>query len=58
MANLKITLACWNYDRTRALTDGSVASEGVDLTYRDGVRRRDSSNAWSATANSTFPSWD
>jgi hypothetical protein len=34
MANLKITLACWNYDRTRGLMDGSVKPEGVDLTYR------------------------
>ena len=34
MANLKITLACWNYDRTRALMDGTVRPEGVDLTYR------------------------
>lgn len=34
MANLKITLACWNYDRTRGLMDGSVRPDGVDLTYR------------------------
>jgi 4,5-dihydroxyphthalate decarboxylase len=34
MANLKITLACWDYDRTRALRDGSIRPEGVDLTYR------------------------
>jgi 4,5-dihydroxyphthalate decarboxylase len=34
MANLKITLACWNYDRTRGLMDGSIRPEGVDLTYR------------------------
>ena len=31
MANLKITLACWDYDRTRALFDGRVRPEGVDL---------------------------
>jgi hypothetical protein len=34
MANLKINLACWNYDRTRGLMDGSIKPEGVDLTYR------------------------
>jgi 4,5-dihydroxyphthalate decarboxylase len=34
MADLKVTLACWNYDRTRGLMDGSVRPEGVDLTYR------------------------
>ena len=31
MANLKLTLACWDYDRTRALFDGRVRPEGVDL---------------------------
>ena len=31
MANLKLTLACWDYDRTRALFDGRVRVEGVDL---------------------------
>ena len=31
MDNLKITLACWEYDRTRALFDGRVRPEGVDL---------------------------
>lgn len=33
MAKLRLTLACWNYDRTRALADGSVAPDGVDLNY-------------------------
>jgi 4,5-dihydroxyphthalate decarboxylase len=33
MSNLHITLACWDYDRTRALQDGRVAVEGVDMTY-------------------------
>jgi 4,5-dihydroxyphthalate decarboxylase len=28
-----LTLACWDYDRTRALMDGRVQVEGVDLTY-------------------------
>lgn len=28
-----ITLACWDYDRTRALADGRVQADGVELTY-------------------------
>src|SRR6202047_2904760 len=31
MPNLKLTLACWDYDRTRALMDGRVRPEGIDL---------------------------
>jgi 4,5-dihydroxyphthalate decarboxylase len=31
MAKLRLTLACWEYDRTRALVDGSVAPDGIDL---------------------------
>jgi 4,5-dihydroxyphthalate decarboxylase len=31
MANLKLTLACWDYDRTRPLMDGRVKPEGIDL---------------------------
>ena len=31
MAKLRLTLACWDYDRTRALADGSVRAEGIDL---------------------------
>jgi 4,5-dihydroxyphthalate decarboxylase len=34
---LKLNFAFWNYDRTRALTDGSVGIEGVELTYRSDV---------------------
>ncbi|HEY1269884.1 MAG TPA: PhnD/SsuA/transferrin family substrate-binding protein [Candidatus Binatia bacterium] len=33
MAKIKLTLSCWDYDRTRALQDGRVEVEGVDLTY-------------------------
>src|SRR5258708_35363222 len=33
MARLPVTLACGPYDRTRALADGRVAVEGVDLRY-------------------------
>jgi hypothetical protein len=32
MARLTITLACGDYDRTRALADGRVTVEGADLT--------------------------
>ncbi len=32
MARLPLTLACWDYDRTRALVDGSIRPEGIDLT--------------------------
>jgi 4,5-dihydroxyphthalate decarboxylase len=30
---LRLTLACWEYDRTRALADGRVRPEGIDLNY-------------------------
>ncbi len=33
MSKLKLTLACWDYDRTRALADGSVQPDGIDLNY-------------------------
>jgi 4,5-dihydroxyphthalate decarboxylase len=33
MSKLRITLACWDYDRTRALADGRVAADGIDLNY-------------------------
>ena len=33
MAKLRLTLACWNYDRTRALLEGRVPMDGVDLNY-------------------------
>jgi 4,5-dihydroxyphthalate decarboxylase len=32
--NLKLTLACWDYDRTRPLIDGRVKSEGIDLDIK------------------------
>ncbi len=35
MSKLRLTLACWSYDRTRALADGSVQPEGIDLNYLD-----------------------
>lgn len=33
MAKLPLTIACWDYDRTRAIMDGRVAVEGCDVTY-------------------------
>ena len=33
MSRLRLTMACWNYDRTRALMEGRVPIDGVDLTY-------------------------
>ncbi len=33
MGDLNLTLACEDYDRTRALLDGSIKPEGIDLTY-------------------------
>ena len=34
MPNLKLTLACWDYDRTRPLIDGRVKPEGIDLDIK------------------------
>ena len=33
MSKLRLTLACWDYDRTRALADGRVTPEGIDLNF-------------------------
>lgn len=30
---LRLSFGCWDYDRTRALMDGSVVPDGIDLTY-------------------------
>ena len=30
---LRLTLSCWDYDRTRALSEGRIGVDGVDLTY-------------------------
>ena len=35
MSKLNLTFGCWNYDRTRALADGSVKADGIDLNYLD-----------------------
>ncbi|MEX0603504.1 MAG: ABC transporter substrate-binding protein [Marinobacter sp.] len=33
MPKLRLSLGCWDYDRTRALMDGSVQPDGIDLNY-------------------------
>ncbi len=33
MARLKLKLACWHYDRTRAIADGTVQPEGIELDF-------------------------
>jgi 4,5-dihydroxyphthalate decarboxylase len=33
VSKLRLTLACWNYDRTRALLEDRVRPDGIDLTY-------------------------
>jgi 4,5-dihydroxyphthalate decarboxylase len=35
MAKLRLTLACGPYDRTQALRDGTIAPDGIELTYLD-----------------------
>src|ERR1700680_4087887 len=34
MPNLPLTLACWDYDRTRPLFDGRVTAPGIDLDLK------------------------
>src|SRR5438445_12690394 len=34
MSRLELTLACWDYDRTRPLIDGRVQAEGIDLDIK------------------------
>jgi 4,5-dihydroxyphthalate decarboxylase len=33
MAKLRLSLGCWDYDRTRALLDGTVRVDGIELVY-------------------------
>jgi hypothetical protein len=33
VARLRLTLACGDYDRTRALEEGAIRPDGIDLTY-------------------------
>jgi 4,5-dihydroxyphthalate decarboxylase len=33
MSKLRLTMACWNYDRTRALLEERIPIDGIDLNY-------------------------
>src|ERR1700733_5565611 len=33
MSKLRLSMACWNYDRTRALLEDRIPVDGIDLTY-------------------------
>ena len=33
MAKLRLTMACWNYDRTRALLEERIPIDGIELNY-------------------------
>lgn len=33
MGKLRLSMACWNYDRTRALLEDRIPVDGVELTY-------------------------
>jgi 4,5-dihydroxyphthalate decarboxylase len=33
VARLELTMACWNYDRSRALLDGRIRPDGIELNY-------------------------
>ncbi len=33
MSKLKLSFGCWDYDRIRALTDGTVSPEGIELNW-------------------------
>lgn len=35
MSKLRLSMACWNYDRTRALLEERIPVDGIDLTYID-----------------------
>ena len=33
MGKLRLSLACWNYDRVRGLLEGRIPVDGIDLTF-------------------------
>ena len=33
MSKLRLSMGCWNYDRTRGLMDGHIQPDGIDLNY-------------------------
>ncbi len=52
MEKLFLTLACGDYDRTKALQDGSVELEGIKLNYIP-MQSEEIFGAWDITENST-----
>ena len=34
-SKLNLSLACWNYDRTRAIQDGTIQPDGITINYHD-----------------------
>jgi len=51
MSKLKLTLACGSYDRTRALQDGTVHPEGIELNY---LPMKPGETFWRMLNNSEF----
>ena len=51
MPKLKLTIACGNYDRTRALSDGTVQPEGIALNY---IPIRPAETFWRMLNNEEF----
>lgn len=51
MPKLKLTLACGAYDRTRALADGTVQPEGIELNY---LGMRPAETFWRMLNNEEF----
>jgi 4,5-dihydroxyphthalate decarboxylase len=51
MSKLKLSLACGDYDRTRALRDGTVVPEGIDLNY---IPLRPAETFWRMLNNAEF----
>jgi 4,5-dihydroxyphthalate decarboxylase len=35
LSKLRLSLGCWNYDRTRGLLEGRIQPDGIDLNYLD-----------------------
>ena len=33
MSKLRLSLGCWNYERTRSLLEGRIQPDGIDLNY-------------------------
>jgi len=51
MPKLKLMIGCGNYDRTRALSDGTVQPEGIDLNY---IPIRPAETFWRMLNNEEF----